>query len=79
MSVILSLESIPVSVRAKGLYITNPSATAKSLLATFKTPSGGSGTYTIPVPAWSNIVHKQKIIQLDGGVTEASLVVFELY
>jgi len=79
MSVIFSLESIPVSVQAKGLYITNPSATAKSLLATFKTPGGGIGTYTIPVPAWSNIVHKQKIIQLDGGATEASLVVFELY
>ena len=79
MSVILSLESVPVSLRAKGLFITNPTASNRSLTATIKTPGGGSGTYAIAVPAWSNIVHKQKITQLDGSAADAALGVFELY
>jgi hypothetical protein len=80
LSPILSLESVSVSVKAKGLLISNPTNTPRSIIATVKTPDGASTVLvTIYAPAFSNNIINQRITALDGSAASISLNVFELY
>lgn len=80
LSPILSLESVSVSIKAKGLLISNPTNTNRSVIATMKTPDGASTvSVTLYAPAFSNNIINQRITTLDGSAASISLNIFELY
>jgi len=72
-------DPVPVSLVAKGIMISNPVASELSVVATVKTPGGGTTTVTLYILGNTTRIVELKISELNGGATSAQLNIFELY
>lgn len=80
LSAFFSEETVPISIQAKGLLISNPTVAARSIVAFVEVPGGGSTiSVTIPVAARSSKIINHKITGVNGSAIDASLNIFELY
>jgi hypothetical protein len=74
-----SEEPVTVSLMAKGIMISNPTASELSVVATVKTPGGGTTTVTLDILGNTTRIVKLKISELNAGTISAQLNIFELY
>jgi len=74
-----SEEPVTVSLMAKGIMISNPTASELSVVATVKTPGGGTTTVTLDILGNTTRIVKLKISELNAGIISAQLNIFELY